>query len=228
MLPGARNLQPSNEAEFAAAREQMVERQLSASGRDIRNPRVLKAMATVPRHEFVPEALWKDAYADAAFPIGHGQTISQPYIVALMTEQLDPKPTERVLEIGTGSGYQAAVLSLLAAEIYTVEIQESLAKRAEMELQRLGYNNLKVLVGDGCKGWFEYAPFDAIIVTCAPDHVPQALLEQMKDGGRMIIPVGSALPQELCLLRKNGRKIERQAILPVYFVPMSGNGQSRG
>ena len=227
MFLGSCKPQLSTEAEFAAAREQMVEQQLSVPGRDIKNPRVLKAMATVPRHEFVPEALRKDAYADGALPIGYGQTISQPYVVAFMTEQLDPKPTDRVLEIGTGSGYQAAVLSLLVAEIYTVEIVEPLAKRAEADLHRLGYNNAKVLVGDGYKGWLEHAPFDAIIVTCAPDQVPQPLVDQLKDGGRMIIPVGSAVPQELYLLRKNGQKIERQAVLPVYFVPMSVEGQSR-
>jgi len=224
MSPGSSNPRASIEAEFTAAREQMVEEQLSVSGRDIRNARVLKAMATVPRHEFMPEALRKDAYADGAFPIGYDQTISQPYVVALMTEQLDPKPTDRVLEIGTGCGYQTAVLSLLVAEVCTVEIVEALAKRAQADLMRLGYNNVKVLVDDGHKGWLERAPFDAVIVTCAPEQVPQALVDQLKDGGRMIIPVGSALPQELCLLRKNGQKVERQAVLPVYFVSMSGKG----
>ena len=219
--------QPSAEDEFAAARKQMVEQQLSAPGRDIKDPRVLKAMATVPRHEFMPESVRKYAYADGASPIGYDQTISRPFIVAFMTEQLDPKPTDRVLEIGTGSGYQAAVLSLLVAEVYTIEIVEPLAKRAEADLKRLGYDNVKVLAGDGYKGWPEHAPFDAIIVTCAPDQVPQPLVDQLKDGGRMIIPVGPADDQQLYLLRKNGQKIERQAVLPVSFVPMTGKGNSK-
>jgi len=219
--------QPLTEADLAAAREQMVEQQLSAPGRDIKNPRVLKAMATVPRHEFMPESLLKSAYADSAFTIGYGQTISQPFIVAFMTEQLDPKPTDRVLEIGTGSGYQAAVLSMLAGEVYTIEIVEPLAKQAAAVLKRLGYNNVKVLAGDGYKGWPEHAPFDAIIVTCAPDQVPQPLVDQLKDGGRMIIPVGPAGNQQLYLLRKNGQKIEKQAVLPVSFVPMTGKADSK-
>jgi len=219
--------QPSTEAEFAAARKQMVERQLSVPGMDIKNPRVLKAMATVPRHEFVPESLRKYAYGDGPLPIGYGQTISQPFIVAFMTEHLDPKPTDRVLEIGTGSGYQAAVLSMLAGEVYTIEIVEPLAKQAAAVLKRLGYNNVKVLAGDGYKGWPEHAPFDAIIVTCAPDQVPQPLVDQLKDGGRMIIPVGPAGNQQLYLLRKNGQKIEKQAVLPVSFVPMTGKADSK-
>lgn len=227
MLPGSYKSQAAPASDFAAARERMVEQQLSVPGRDIKDPRVLAAMATVPRHEFVPEALRMDAYIDGALQIGYGQTISQPYVVALMTERLDPKPTDRVLEIGTGSGYQTAVLSMLVAEVYTVETVEPLAKLAETDFRRLGYNNIKVLMGDGRKGWPGRAPFDAIIVTCAPVEVPPALLDQLRDGGRMIIPVGSALPQELCLLRKNGQKVERQAVLPVYFVSMSGKGQCR-
>jgi protein-L-isoaspartate(D-aspartate) O-methyltransferase len=188
---------------------------------------VLKAMATVPRHEFMPDSVRKYAYSDGAFPIGYDQTISRPFIVAFMTEQLDPKPTDRVLEIGTGSGYQAAVLSLLVAEVYTIEIVEPLAKRAGADLKRLGYNNVNVLAGDGYKGWPEHAPFDAIIVTCAPDQVPQPLVDQLKDGGRMIIPVGEAGDQQLYVLRKNGQKIERQAVLPVMFVPMTGKANSK-
>jgi len=205
----------------------MVEQQLAAPGRDIKNPRVLKAMATVPRHEFMPEAIRTGAYMDSAFQIGYDQTISRPFIVAFMTEQLDPKPTDRVLEIGTGSGYQAAVLSKLAAEVYTIEIVEPLANRAEEVLKRLGYNNVTVRAGDGYKGWPEHAPFDAIIVTCAPDQVPQPLIDQLKDGGRMIIPVGPAGDQKLILLRKHGQKIERQAVLPVNFVPMTGESKSK-
>ena len=212
--------QPASEAELFAQRKKMVEEQLAAPGRDIRNRRVLDAMAAVPRHEFVPKALWKFAYSDDPLPIGYGQTISQPFIVAFMTEQLDPKPTDRVLEIGTGSGYQAAVLSRLVAEVYTIEIIEPLAKRAEADLKRLGYNNVKVLAGDGYQGWPEHAPFDAIIVTCAPDHIPQPLVGQLRDGGRMIIPVGPSDNQQLYLLQKLGTKVEQQAILPVRFVPM--------
>ena len=212
--------QPASEAELFAQRKKMVEEQLAAPGRDIRNRRVLDAMAAVPRHEFVPKALWKFAYSDDPLPIGYGQTISQPFIVAFMTEQLDPKPTDRVLEIGTGSGYQAAVLSRLVAEVYTIEIVEPLAKRAEADLKRLGYNNVKVLAGDGYQGWPEHAPFDAIIVTCAPDHIPQPLVGQLRDGGRMIIPVGPSDNQQLFLLQKLGTEVEQQAILPVRFVPM--------
>jgi protein-L-isoaspartate(D-aspartate) O-methyltransferase len=212
--------QPASEAELFAQRKTMVEEQLAAPGRDIRNGRVLDAMAAVPRHEFVPKALWKFAYSDDPLPIGYGQTVSQPFIVAFMTEQLDPKPTDRVLEIGTGSGYQAAVLSRLVAEVYTIEIIEPLAKRAEADLKRLGYNNVKVLAGDGYQGWPEHAPFDAIIVTCAPDHIPQPLVGQLRDGGRMIIPVGPSDNQQLYLLQKLGTKVEQQAILPVRFVPM--------
>jgi protein-L-isoaspartate(D-aspartate) O-methyltransferase len=214
------NSQPASEAELFAQRKKMVEEQLAAPGRDIRNRRVLDAMAAVPRHEFVPKALWKFAYSDDPLPIGYGQTISQPFIVAFMTEQLDPKPTDRVLEIGTGSGYQAAVLSRLVAEVYTIEIIEPLAKRAEADLKRLGYNNVRVLAGDGYQGWPEHAPFDAIIVTCAPDHIPQPLVGQLRDGGRMIIPVGPSDNQQLYLLQKLGTKVEQQAILPVRFVPM--------
>jgi len=198
----------------------MVREQLIAPGRDIQNRRVLEAMTSVPRHEFVPKALWKFAYRDEPLPIGSGQTISQPFIVAFMTEQLDPKPTDHVLEIGTGSGYQAAVLSRLVAEVCTIEIIEPLAKRAEADLKRLGYNNVKVLAGDGYQGWADHAPFDASIVTCAPDQIPQPLVGQLRDGGRMIIPVGPPDNQQLYLLQKHGMKVEQQAILPVRFVPM--------
>jgi protein-L-isoaspartate(D-aspartate) O-methyltransferase len=212
--------QPATEAEFFAERKKMVEEQLAAPGRGIQDRRVLEAMATVPRHEFVPKAVSKYAYWDEPLPIGYGQTISQPFIVAFMTEQLDAKPTDRVLEIGTGSGYQAAVLSRLVAEVFTIEIIEPLARRAETDLKRLGYENVKVLAGDGYQGWPEHAPFDAIIVTCAPDHVPQPLIDQLRDGGRMIIPVGPPDNQQLFLLQKHGSKVERQATLPVRFVLM--------
>ena len=203
----------------------MIQEQLVGAGRNITNARVLAVMEKVPRHEFVPEEYRDRAYDDRALPIGYDQTISQPYIVAFMTEQLDPKPTDRVLEIGTGSGYQAAVLAQLVAEVYTIEIIEPLAQRAEADLKRLGYTNIHVRAGDGYQGWPEAAPFDAIIVTCAPEKVPQPLVEQLKDGGRMIIPVGPMGDQELVLLRKQGEQLEKRAVLPVRFVPMTGGAQ---
>ena len=206
-------------------RQRMVTEQLAAPGRDITNARVLAAMGKVPRHEFVPVHWRSQAYQDCPLPIGHDQTISQPYIVAFMTERLEPRPTDRVLEIGTGSGYQAAVLAELTAQVYTIEIVEELAHRATADLKRLGYTNVFVRAGDGYKGWPEAALFDAIIVTCAPEKVPAPLLEQLKEGGRMIIPVGPAGDQELVLLRKQGGKIERRAVLPVRFVPMTGQAQ---
>ena len=209
--------------DFAAARKRMVEYQLKAPGRNITNARALSAMASVPRHEFVPAAQRSSAYADMPLPIGYGQTISQPYIVAFMTEQLDPKPTDRVLEIGTGSGYQAAVLSLLVSNVCSIEIVEPLARQAEVTLQRLGYKNVRVKVGDGYKGWPEFAPFDSIIVTCAPEHVPQPLIDQLKERGKMIIPIGPFSSQELYLLEKRDGKVHQRAVLPVRFVPMTGD-----
>ena len=208
------------------ARQRMIELQIR--GRGIRSEGVLEAMARVPRHEFVPPSHRRLAYTDQALPIGEGQTISQPYIVAFMTERLEPEPADRVLEIGTGSGYQAAVLSKLVAEVYSIEIVESLATRAEADLKRLGFDNVSVRAGDGYKGWPEAAPFDAIIVTCAPDHVPQPLVEQLKEGGRMIIPVGSGYSQELYLLEKVGGEVRQRAVLPVLFVPMTGEAERKG
>lgn len=209
-------------ARLAAARKRMVEHQLAGLGRGITNTHVLAVMGRVPRHEFVP-AKWRDeAYEDRPLPIGHGQTISQPFIVAFMTERLEPKPSDRILEIGTGSGYQAAVLSEMVREVFTIEIVEPLAKQAALDLKRLGYTNVVVRAGDGYQGWREAAPFDAVIVTCSPDHVPQPLIDQLKPGGRMIIPVGPAGDQELIVLLKQGDKVERRAVLPVRFVPMTG------
>jgi len=212
---------------FAAARQRMVREQLLGTWRGITNRRVLTAMRTVPRHELVPDQERDQAYEDRPLPIGYGQTISQPYIVAFMTEQLDPQPTDKVLEIGTGSGYQAAVLAGLVKEVYTIEIVEPLARRAEADLKRLGYTNVLVRAGDGYQGWPEAAPFDAVVVTCAPDQVPQPLVEQLKEGGRMIIPVGPMDHQELVLLRRLGGRLERQAVLPVRFVPMTGEIQNK-
>lgn len=207
-------------ADFAAQRERMVKEQLVMRG--ISAERVLAAMRKVPREEFVPEQFRGASYEDGPLAIGYDQTISQPFIVAFMTEQLRPSAKDRVLEIGTGSGYQAAILAELVAEIYSIEIIEPLAKTAEATLQRLGYKNVHVKAGDGYKGWPEHAPFDAIIVTCAPDRVPQPLTEQLKDGGRMIIPVGGLGEQELYLLEKRNGQLEQRAVLPVRFVPMAG------
>jgi protein-L-isoaspartate(D-aspartate) O-methyltransferase len=212
-------------ADFAARRQRMVEQQLKPRG--IKDERVLAAMAKVPREEFVPADARPSAYEDGPLPIGYDQTISQPYIVAFMTEQLRPKPSDRVLEIGSGSGYQAAILAELVRDVYTIEIVEPLAKSAEATLQRLGYKNVNVKVGDGYKGWPEEAPFDAIIVTCAPEKVPQPLVDQLKDGGRMVIPVGERFAQQLYLLEKKSGQLKESATLPVRFVPMLREGQKR-
>lgn len=205
-------------ADFAAQRQRMVELQLKLRG--IKDERVLAAMAKVPREEFVPADARVEAYEDGPLPIGYDQTISQPYIVAFMTEQLRPKESDRVLEIGSGSGYQAAILAELVGEVYTIDIVEPLAKSAEATLQRLGYNNVHIKVGDGYKGWPEEAPFDAVIVTCAPEKVPQPLVDQLKDGGRMVIPVGERFAQQLYLLEKKNGQLQESVTLPVRFVPM--------
>jgi len=197
----------------------MVQRQLIPRG--INDQRVLAAMAKVPREEFVSPESRAASYEDGPLPIGHAQTISQPYIVAFMTEQLRLKPGDRVLEVGTGSGYQAAILAELMSEVYSIEIVEPLAKNAEATLQRLGYKNVHLKIGDGYKGWPEAAPFDAIIVTCAPDKVPQALVDQLKDDGRMVIPVGDRFAQQLYLLEKKNGQLKQSATLPVRFVPMT-------
>ena len=211
---------PAPIVDLAGERQRMVQEQLMPRG--VHDKRVLAAMSKVPREEFVPQASRAASYTDQPLPIGYDQTISQPYIVAFMTEQLHPSSGDRVLEVGTGSGYQAAILSELVAEVYSIEIIEPLAKTAEATLQRLGYKNVFVKVGDGYKGWPEHTPFDAITVTCAPDHVPQPLIDQLKEGGRMIIPVGSFGDQELYLLEKKNGQLQRSAVLPVRFVPMAG------
>ncbi len=213
------------EARFAGERRRMVQEQLSGSRHGITDPRVRAALGKVPRHRFVPAGLRPRAYANCALPIGHGQTISQPFVVAFMTEQLDLQPTDRVLEIGTGSGYQVAVLAELAGEVYSVEIVAALAQRAGADLEQLGYTNIQLRVGDGCLGWPDAAPFDAIIVTCAPEQRPQPLVEQLRDGGRMIIPVGPDGDQKLVMYRKQGRHLEERAVLPVRFVPMTGQAE---
>jgi protein-L-isoaspartate(D-aspartate) O-methyltransferase len=209
----------SSVSDFAAQRQQMVQRQLMTRG--INDARILAVMAKVPREEFVAPESRAASYEDGPLPIGNGQTISQPYIVAFMTEQLRPKPSDRVLEVGTGSGYQAAILAELVSEVYSIEIVEPLAKNAEATLQRLGYKNVHLKIGDGYQGWPEKGPFDAIIVTCAPDKVPQTLVDQLKDDGRMVIPVGDRFAQQLYLLEKKNGQLKQSATLPVRFVPMT-------
>jgi protein-L-isoaspartate(D-aspartate) O-methyltransferase len=211
----------SEDPSLVEARKRMVERDLK--GRDIRDPKILEIMGKVPRHLFVEPSLKGKAYADHPLPIGEGQTISQPYIVALMTQILKIQPGERVLEIGTGSGYQAAVLAELTDQVYTIEINEALTQQAAQRLGQLGYEKVKVKYGDGYFGWEEAAPFDAIIVTCAANHIPPPLIKQLKEGGRLIIPLGSTTYfQNLTLLTKKMGKTDVQHLLGVAFVPMTG------
>jgi protein-L-isoaspartate(D-aspartate) O-methyltransferase len=220
LMMGQANLVRAEDGEVKS-REAMVRNQLVAGG--IRNPEVLQAMTDVPRHEFVPSALRPYAYADGPLPIGHGQTISQPFIVAYMTQALELTKQESVLEVGTGSGYQAAILGKLAKEVYSIEIVPPLAESARGVLSKLGFENVHVRLGDGYLGWPEKAPFDAIIVTCAPDHVPEPLISQLKEGGRLVIPVGEAGGvQQLVLLRKRNGQISKDKMLDVRFVPMTG------
>ena len=218
---GKRASDSSPKGDYKAMRERMVETQIKTRG--VKEPRVLTALLKVERHLFVPKDLYPNAYSDQPLPIGEGQTISQPYIVALMTELLELKGGEKVLEVGTGSGYQAAILAELAKEVYSIEIIEKLASSAETLLLDLGYKNIKVKTGDGYLGWPEAAPFDAIIVTCAPDHIPRLLIDQLKEGGRMVIPVGE-FTQELKKIVKRGGKLETTDVIPVIFVPMTGDG----
>jgi protein-L-isoaspartate(D-aspartate) O-methyltransferase len=208
---------------FQQQREEMVSRQLEARG--IKDQATLNAMRKVERHKLVPEDMRKMAYRDGPLPIGGGQTISQPYIVAFMTEAIRPKPGMKVLEIGTGSGYQAAVLAEIVDEVYTIEIVEELAKRVTGDLKDMGYTNIHFKVGDGYHGWEEHAPFDAIIVTAAPEEIPPRLLEQLKEGGRMVIPVGSrGAVQNLQLIEKRANgNIRTRELMPVRFVPFTRN-----
>lgn len=203
---------------WQARRNRMVEKQIES--RDITHPATLAALRKVPRHLFVPPGLVKEAYDDNPLPIGHGQTISQPYIVACMTEQIAPTSTSRVLEIGTGSGYQAAVLGAICAEVFTIEIIPELADSAAKLLHQLGYDNVHTRTGDGWKGWPEQAPFDAIIVTAATEVIPPPLLEQLKEDGRMIIPIGPKYDaQDLVLVTKHHGKVQTRPLIPVRFVP---------
>lgn len=206
---------------MAEARRRMVERQLAS--RDISNKRVLDAMRQVPRHLFVPDNARSQAYTDGPLPIGHNQTISQPYIVALMTQLAQPEKSAVALGVGTGSGYQAAVLSLLCKKVYSIEIVEPLAKEARTRLDKLGYDNVTVKHGNGYRGWPEKSPFDLIIVAAAPEKIPQPLIDQLKPGGRLVIPVGGVF-QNLMLVEKNlDGAINKRRVTPVAFVPMTGD-----
>jgi protein-L-isoaspartate(D-aspartate) O-methyltransferase len=204
----------------ARLRNRMVQRHLVERG--IKNPRVLDAFRAVPRHRFLPPNTQRQAYDDESIPIGEGQTITPPYDVAFMTEVLDPKPTDRVYEVGTGSGYQSAILSRLVKEVYTVEIHKPLSRRAISVHKELGYANIHARVGDGYAGWPDAAPFDAIIVTCAPQKIPQPLFDQLKEGGRMVIPLGDRFNQMVHLvIKRDGKRVDRQ-LKPTLFVPMTG------
>ncbi|QGJ69547.1 Protein-L-isoaspartate O-methyltransferase [Planctomycetales bacterium 10988] len=208
---------------FQQRRHQMVAEEVAAAG--VENPRVLESMRNTPRHEFVPFHRRSLAYYDMAVPIGHGQTISPPFVVAYMTEQLDPQAGDKVLEIGTGSGYQAAVLSPLVAEVYSIEIVEPLGKQAARTLKSLRYQNVHTKVGDGFLGWPEEAPFDKIIVTCSPERVPRPLVEQLKEGGRLVVPLGERYQQTLYLYTKKDGELVREGLRPTLFVPMTGRAE---
>jgi protein-L-isoaspartate(D-aspartate) O-methyltransferase len=220
MVPADRTSGDATQDSLKRARLAMVAGQIASRG--VKDPRVLDAMRAVPRHEFVPATLREDAYGDSPLPIGHGQTISQPYIVALMTELARPSPSDRVLEVGTGSGYQAAVISRLVARVFSVELVDPLAQSAASTLRRLGYGNVTVRSGDGYLGWPEEAPFDIIIVTAAPEEVPAALVAQLKPGGRLIVPVGRVYDvQDLQLIEKDAAgRVSTRSVIPVRFVPM--------
>ncbi len=209
---------------YLTLRRTMVEKYVAGEG--IRHPGVLQALQNTPRHEFLARERRRLAYFDMAVPIGFGQTISPPYVVAFMTEAIDPQPSDRVLEIGTGSGYQAAVLSPLVQDVYTIEIVRPLGVRAAATLQRLGYSNIHARIGDGFAGWPEYAPFDKIIVTCSPENVPPVLVEQLAEGGQMVIPVGERFQQTLCRFRKVNQQLQREPLQETFFVPMTGKAES--
>ena len=225
VLLGPARVDAQTRANWRQLRNEMVESEIIDAG--VKNPRVISAMRATERHEFVPRTQRQYAYYDMALPIGAGQTISPPFIVAYMTEQIDPQPSDKVLEIGTGSGYQAAVLSGLVSEVYTIEIVESLGKTAERTLKRLKYNNVHTRIGDGFLGWPEAAPFDKIIVTCSPEQVPQPLIDQLAEGGRMIVPVGERYHQNFYLFRKVDGKLESEALRATFFVPMTGEAEEQ-
>lgn len=212
--------QRKEDPKLTKAREYMVETAVRQAG--VTDERVLKSMLATQRHEFVPRNVFNRAYLDAGVPIGSAQTISSPFIVAFMTQMLDPQPTDHVLEIGTGSGYQAAILSPLVEEVYSIEIVEKLGKRAAKVLKKLKYENVFTKIGDGYKGWEEHAPFDKIIVTCSPENVPQPLVDQLKEGGLLIVPIGQRHQQTLYLMVKKDGKLQTEALRPTLFVPMTG------
>lgn len=217
---------PQSEQEFTRLRHGMVEYAVKRAG--VTDPRVLKAMKDTPRHEFVPKPLRRRrAYLDAGVPIGESQTISSPFIVAYMTQELDPQPTDKVLEIGTGSGYQAAILSPLVKEVYSIEIVEKLGKSAKKVLKKLDYKNVFTKIGDGYKGWAEHAPFDKIIVTCSPESIPQPLVDQLREGGVIVVPMGERHQQTLYLMEKKNGKMVRKALRPTLFVPMTGAAEDK-
>lgn len=226
--PAGCRAEPENQASqrtgYDLVRKQMIETQLISRGID--DDKVLKAFGRVERHRFVPDKYRSLAYGDHPLPIGEDQTISQPFIVAVMTQLLDLKEGDRVLEIGTGSGYQAAILGEIADEVYTIEIIEELGQKAKALLDSLGYKNIHARIGDGYQGWPEKAPFDGIVVTCAPPEIPQPLVEQLAEGGRMVIPVGDFY-QELILIEKKNNKAIEKNIFPVRFVPMTGEAQEK-
>lgn len=210
---------------YSQLREQLIKDVLIPGG--VSDARVIEAIRQTPRHEFVAPQLRSQAYFDRALPIGASQTISSPYIVSVMTQELDTEPDHKVLEIGTGSGFQAAVLSPLVDEVYSIEIVPELGRQAKQVLQSLGYSNVYTKIGDGFKGWAEHAPFDRIIVTCSPENVPDPLRDQLKEGGLMVIPVGERYQQTLYLMRKRNGKLEREALRPTLFVPMTGTAEER-
>jgi protein-L-isoaspartate(D-aspartate) O-methyltransferase len=218
------NSNPANES-VAQQREQMVRNQIQARG--VRDRLVIDAMRKVPRHLFVPAHLMQQAYLDYPLPIGEGQTISQPYIVAFMTESLQLKGEGKVLEIGTGSGYQAAVLAEIVKAVYTVEIIPSLGNQADALLKKMGYENIQVKIGDGYRGWQEHAPYDAIIITAAPEYIPQPLVDQLRKGGRMIIPVGESYQELILITKQDEGTVRKKSLLPVRFVPMTGEAQEK-
>jgi len=222
VVPGVAYAQ--TEGEYKTLREAMVRQEIEAAGVDHQG--VLRSMRETPRHEFVLRGFRKQAYFDAALPIGNRQTISPPFVVAYMTQELDPQSTDRVLEIGTGSGYQAAVLSPLVSEVFSIEIVAPLGRRAERTLKRLKYENVHVRVGDGYEGWPEEAPFDKIIVTCSPEDIPERLVEQLKEGGEMIIPVGERYQQNLNRVTKLKGVLKREPLRATLFVPMTGEAES--
>ncbi len=223
MLPLAQSSLAQGQDRYAEAREQLVRDRIETAG--VTDTRVLKSLRATPRHEFVPKSQLPRAYYDMALPIGSSQTISSPFIVALMTEALDPQPTDKVLEIGTGSGYQAAVLSPLVEHVYTIEIVAELGERAKETLRRLDYENVSVRVGDGFLGWPDASPFDKIIVTCSPESVPEPLIEQLREGGQLIIPVGERYQQTLYRMTKQNGKLIQEALRPTLFVPMTGEAE---